>query len=190
MSACSVRWDTCHACLSAWACQLCELTSSIAWASLYWYADPLPVEEMYINRSTNPDKLEWIGARGSSKQEGYHSKFAWNSAWQQLCSSACPRHYNSAQPCVEWQMWCAQRWQLQPQPLWHVSAWADSLAGAATGLGLPPCATQHSSSCIQWEIWAWVQPIPQWWSCSQAAWYMYRHRGFVRGARAAPARQQ
>ena len=40
---------------------------------LAWYADPLPVEEMYINRSTNPDKPEWIGVRGSSKQEGYHS---------------------------------------------------------------------------------------------------------------------
>ena len=29
---------------------------------------------MYINRSTNPDKPEWIGVRGSSKQEGCHSK--------------------------------------------------------------------------------------------------------------------
>ena len=27
---------------------------------------------MYINRSTNPDKPEYIGIRASSKQEGYH----------------------------------------------------------------------------------------------------------------------
>lgn len=38
-------------------------------------ADPLPVEEMYYNRSKDVSKPEWITVRGSSKLEGYHPHF-------------------------------------------------------------------------------------------------------------------
>ena len=36
------------------------------------FADPLPVEHMYYNRSKDPLKPDWITVRGTSKLEGCH----------------------------------------------------------------------------------------------------------------------
>ncbi|KAL0017745.1 hypothetical protein WJX77_011594 [Trebouxia sp. C0004] len=38
-------------------------------------SDPLPLEEMFYNRSKDPEKPEWIAVRGSSSIEAVHSHY-------------------------------------------------------------------------------------------------------------------
>ena len=45
----------------------------------YWVhapADPLPVEDMYYRRKSNPQNPHWVTVRGTSKLEGYHPHLA------------------------------------------------------------------------------------------------------------------
>ena len=39
-------------------------------------ADPLPVDDMYYIRKSNPQNPDWVTVRGMSKLEGYHLHLA------------------------------------------------------------------------------------------------------------------
>ena len=48
-------------------------------AALYLFAlsaDPLPVQDMYYSRKSNPQNPDWVTVRGTSKLEGYHPHLA------------------------------------------------------------------------------------------------------------------
>ena len=55
--------------MSRTTCRLqCTSTSALP-------ADPLPLEQMFYNRSNNPEAPDWIAVRGSSRMEGGHKYY-------------------------------------------------------------------------------------------------------------------
>ena len=55
---------------------MCCHNLRLTFIGLHAPADPLPVEDMYYRRKSNPRNPDWVTVRGTSKLEGYHPHLA------------------------------------------------------------------------------------------------------------------